>query len=33
VVPLLKIFWYGVIAGAVMLALTPFVKRLMAGVR
>jgi proton-dependent oligopeptide transporter, POT family len=29
----LKIFWYGVIAGAVMLALTPFVRRLMAGVR
>jgi POT family proton-dependent oligopeptide transporter len=29
----LKIFWYGVIAGAVMLALTPFAKRLMAGVR
>jgi POT family proton-dependent oligopeptide transporter len=28
-----KIFWYGVIAGAVMLALTPFAKRLMAGVR
>jgi len=29
----LKIFWYGVIAGVVMLALTPPVKRLMAGVR
>jgi proton-dependent oligopeptide transporter, POT family len=29
----LKIFWYGVIAGAVMLLLTPVVKRLMAGVR
>jgi POT family proton-dependent oligopeptide transporter len=29
----LRIFWYGVIAGAVMLLLTPFVKRLMAGVR
>jgi len=29
----LKIFWYGVIGGAVMLALTPFVRRLMAGVR
>jgi proton-dependent oligopeptide transporter, POT family len=29
----LKIFWYGVIAGAVMLALTPFARRLMAGVR
>jgi proton-dependent oligopeptide transporter, POT family len=29
----LKIFWYGVIAGAVMLVLTPPVKRLMAGVR
>jgi POT family proton-dependent oligopeptide transporter len=29
----LKIFWYGVIAGAVMLALTPPIKRLMAGVK
>jgi proton-dependent oligopeptide transporter, POT family len=29
----LRIFWYGVIAGAVMLLLTPLVKRLMAGVR
>jgi POT family proton-dependent oligopeptide transporter len=29
----LKIFWYGVIAGAVMLALTPFARRLMAGVK
>ncbi len=29
----LRIFWYGVIAGAVMLALTPLVKRMMAGVR
>jgi POT family proton-dependent oligopeptide transporter len=29
----LRIFWYGVIAGAVMLLLTPVVKRLMAGVR
>ena len=29
----LRIFWYGVIAGAVMLVLTPFVRRLMAGVR
>ena len=29
----LRIFWYGVIAGAVMLLLTPFVRRLMAGVR
>ena len=29
----LKIFWYGVIAGVVMLALTPPMKRLMAGVR
>jgi proton-dependent oligopeptide transporter, POT family len=28
----LKIFWYGLIAGAVMLVLTPAVKRLMAGV-
>ena len=29
----LKIFWYGVIAGAVMLAVTPLAKRLMAGVK
>lgn len=29
----LKIFWYGFIAGAVMLLLTPLVKRMMAGVR
>ena len=29
----LKIFWYGAIGGAVMLALTPFVRRMMAGVR
>jgi POT family proton-dependent oligopeptide transporter len=29
----LEIFWYGVIAGAVMLLLTPLVKRLMAGVK
>src|SRR5947207_3063167 len=29
----LKIFWYGVIGGAVMVLLTPFVKRMMAGVR
>ena len=29
----LKIFWYGVIAGVVMLALTPLLKRLMAGVK
>jgi len=29
----LKIFWYGVIAGALMLLLTPALKRLMAGVR
>jgi POT family proton-dependent oligopeptide transporter len=29
----LKIFWYGVIGGGVMLALTPLVKRMMAGVR
>jgi POT family proton-dependent oligopeptide transporter len=28
----LRIFWYGVIAGVVMLLLTPFVKRMMAGV-
>src|SRR2546423_11168263 len=27
----LKIFWYGVIGGAVMLLLTPFVKSMMAG--
>ena len=29
----IKIFWYGVIGGAVMLLLTPLVKRMMAGVR
>jgi proton-dependent oligopeptide transporter, POT family len=29
----LKIFWYGVVSGAVMLLLTPLVKKLMAGVR
>src|SRR5256885_14013560 len=29
----LKIFWYGAIGGLVMLILTPFVKRMMAGVR
>jgi proton-dependent oligopeptide transporter, POT family len=29
----LKIFWYGVIAAAVMLALTPLTRRLLAGVR
>jgi POT family proton-dependent oligopeptide transporter len=29
----LRIFWYGVIGGGVMLALAPFMKRLMAGVR
>ena len=29
----LKIFWYGIIAGAVMLAVTPLAKRLMAGVK
>jgi POT family proton-dependent oligopeptide transporter len=29
----LYLFWWGVIAGVVMLALTPFIKRLMAGVR
>jgi proton-dependent oligopeptide transporter, POT family len=29
----LKIFWYGVIGGAVMLALTPVIKRMMAGVK
>ena len=29
----LHIFWYGVIGGLVMLVLTPFVRRLMAGVR
>jgi POT family proton-dependent oligopeptide transporter len=28
-----QVFWYGVIAGVVMLLLTPFIKRLMAGVR
>ena len=29
----LRIFWYGLIAGVVMLLLTPLVKRMMAGVR
>jgi proton-dependent oligopeptide transporter, POT family len=29
----LRIFWYGIIAGAVMLALTPLSRRLMAGVK
>ena len=29
----ISIFWYGLIAGSVMLLLTPFVKRMMAGVR
>jgi POT family proton-dependent oligopeptide transporter len=29
----LRIFWYGIIAGAVMLALTPPTRRLMAGVK
>jgi POT family proton-dependent oligopeptide transporter len=29
----LYLFWWGVIGGAVMLALTPFIKRLMAGVQ
>ena len=29
----MRIFWYGLIAGIVMLALTPFVKRMMGGVR
>jgi len=29
----LKIFWYGVIGGALMLLLTPLVRRMMAGVR
>ena len=29
----LKIFWYGVVTGALMLLLTPLVKRLMAGLR
>jgi POT family proton-dependent oligopeptide transporter len=29
----LRIFWYGVIAGVVMLSLTPIAKRLMAGVK
>jgi POT family proton-dependent oligopeptide transporter len=29
----IKIFWYGVIGGTVMLLLTPLVKRMMAGVR
>ncbi len=29
----LKILWYGVVSGGVMLALTPFVRRLMGGVK
>jgi len=29
----MRIFWYGLIAGVVMLLLTPFVKRMMGGVR
>jgi hypothetical protein len=29
----MRIFWYGLIAGVVMLLLTPVVKRMMAGVR
>ncbi|HEY1874670.1 MAG TPA: oligopeptide:H+ symporter, partial [Steroidobacteraceae bacterium] len=29
----MRIFWYGLITGAVMLLLTPFVKRMMGGVR
>jgi POT family proton-dependent oligopeptide transporter len=29
----MRIFWYGLIAGAVMLLLTPFVKRMMGGAR
>jgi hypothetical protein len=29
----MRIFWYGLIAGVVMLLLTPFVKRMMVGVR
>ncbi len=29
----LRIFWYGIIAGAVMLALTPMARRLLAGVK
>jgi hypothetical protein len=29
----MRIFWYGLIAGMVMLLLTPFVKRMMGGVR
>jgi POT family proton-dependent oligopeptide transporter len=29
----LRIFWYGVIGGAVMLLLTPFLRRMMAGVK
>jgi POT family proton-dependent oligopeptide transporter len=29
----LDLFWWGFLAGAVMLALTPFIKRLMAGVK
>jgi POT family proton-dependent oligopeptide transporter len=28
----LRIFWYGLIAGVVMLLITPLVKRMMAGV-
>ena len=29
----LYLFWWGVIGGAVMLVLTPFIKRLMGGVQ
>jgi POT family proton-dependent oligopeptide transporter len=29
----IRIFWYGLITGVVMLLLTPFVKRMMGGVR
>ncbi len=29
----IKIFWWGIIGGAAMLALTPVLKRLMAGVK
>jgi len=29
----MRIFWYGLIAGLVMLLLTPFLKRMMVGVR
>jgi POT family proton-dependent oligopeptide transporter len=29
----LYLFWWGAIAGAVMLILTPFIKRLMSGVK